>query len=51
MLLVIRSWNCVHPMLKVIPVEWDHSIPFGVLYSNEPSHTVERFLQAVKEVI
>ncbi len=50
-LLVIKSWNCVHPMLKVIPVEWDHSIPFGVLYSNEPSHTVERFLQAVKEVI
>ena len=50
-LLVIKSWNCVHPMLKVIPVEWDHSIPFGVLYSNKPSHTVERFLQAVKEVI
>lgn len=50
-LLVIKSWNCVHPMLKVIPVEWEYSIPFGVLYSNKPSHTVERFLQAVKEVI
>lgn len=50
-LLVIQSWNCVHPMLKVIPVEWEYSIPFGVLYSNEPSRTVERFLQAVKAVI
>ena len=49
-LLVIKSWNCVHPMLKVIPVEWDHSIPFGVLYSKEPSDTVKRFLEAVKEV-
>ncbi len=50
-LLVIKSWNCVHPMLKVIPVDWDYKIPFGVLYSNEPSPTVERFLQAVKVVI
>ena len=50
-LLVIQSWNCVHPMLKVIPVEWEHCIPFGVLYSNEPSRTVQRFLEAVKAVI
>lgn len=50
-LLVIKSWNCVHPMLKVIPVEWEYSIPFGVLYSNKPSRTVERFLSAVEEVI
>ena len=50
-LLVIKSWNCVHPMLKVIPVDWDYKIPFGVLYSNEPSPTVERFLEAVKAVI
>ena len=50
-LLVIKSWNCVHPMLKVIPVDWDYKIPFGVLYSNDPSPTVERFLEAVKAVI
>ena len=50
-LLVIQSWNCVHPMLKVIPVEWDHSIPFGVLYATEPSDTVKQFLDAVKTVI
>ena len=50
-LLVIQSWNCVHPMLKVIPVEWDHSIPFGVLYATEPSDTVKQFLDAVKAVI
>ncbi len=50
-LLVIKSWDCVHPMLKVIPVEWDHSIPFGVLYSTHPSDTVRRFLGAVKTVI
>lgn len=50
-LLVIRSWNCVHPMLKVIPVEWDHSIPFGVLYSTHPSDTVRQFLEAVRAVM
>ncbi len=50
-LLVIKSWDCVHPMMKVIPVEWEHNIPFGVLYSKTPSPTVERFLMAVKTVI
>lgn len=50
-LLVVKSWNCVHLMLKVIPVEWDHSIPFGVLYSIHPSDTVKWFLEAVKTVI
>ena len=50
-LLVIKSWNCVHPMLKVIPVEWNQSIPFGVLYSTNPSETVNQFLDAVTKVI
>jgi len=30
-LLAIPSWANVHPLLKVVPVEWDHSITFGLL--------------------
>ncbi|MGN0777763.1 MAG: LysR family transcriptional regulator [Aristaeellaceae bacterium] len=49
-LLAIRGWANVHPLLRVIPVEWDYSIPYGILHSPSPSPTVQRFLQAVREV-
>lgn len=47
-LLAIPGWANVHPLLKVIPVEWEHSIPYGLLYSPHPSETVKRFLEAVQ---
>lgn len=47
-LLAIPGWANVHPMLKVIPVEWDYSIPYGLLHSPKPSQTVEKFLSAVQ---
>ncbi len=50
-LVVTRDWDCIHPMMKVVPVEWEYNIPFGVLYSPKPSEIVERFLSAVKTVI
>ena len=30
-----------------IPVEWDHPIPFGLLYAREPSEDIVKFLDAV----
>ena len=47
-LLAIPGWAEVHPLLKMIPVEWDHSIPYGLLHAPQPSHTVQRFLDAAK---
>lgn len=43
-------WSIIHPMMKVIPVEWDHTMPVGILYSPEPSEVVRRFLAAAQEV-
>ncbi len=48
--LAIPGWANVHPLLKVIPVEWEHSIPYGILHSPEPTPTVQRFLDAAKAV-
>lgn len=50
-LLVVPRWENIHPLLKVIPVEWEHAIPYGLLHSLAPSHTVEKFLNAVRAVI
>lgn len=47
-LVAIPCWANVHPLLKVIPVDWDHSIPYGLLYSPEPSETVSCFLEALQ---
>lgn len=48
-LMTIDNWKNVHPLLKVISVDWGHTIPFGLLHSPEPSPTVQRFLSAVKK--
>ena len=50
-LLAIPGWANVHPLLKVIPVEWDYSIPYGLLHSPQPSDSVRRFLSAAKSVV
>ena len=42
-LLAIPGWATVHPLLKVIPMEWNYSIPYGILHSPEPTPTVQRF--------
>ncbi|MDO4941706.1 MAG: LysR family transcriptional regulator [Lachnospiraceae bacterium] len=47
-LLAIPGWTNVHPLLKVIPVEWEYSIPYGLLHAPEPSETVKQFLAAAQ---
>lgn len=47
-LLAISCWDNVHPLLKIIPVDWDYQIPFGILHAPHPSIAVKRFLNASK---
>lgn len=49
-LLCIEPWANVHPLLKVIPVEWDYTMPYGLLHSPAPSATVEKFLAAAQTI-
>lgn len=48
-LLTIECWKNVHPGLVTIPVDWGYRIPYGLLYSKEPSDEVSRFVEAVKK--
>ena len=45
-LMAIENWRNVHPLLKILPVDWDYTIPFGLLHAPDPSPTVARFLEA-----
>ena len=46
-LMAVENWKDVHPLLKVIPVDWKYTIHYGILYSQEPSPLVKRFLRAM----
>lgn len=48
-LMCIDNWSTVHPLLKTLPMEWDFSMPFGLLHAPTPSKTVKRFLRAVAQ--
>lgn len=40
----IERWNGKHPLVKVIPVDWNYKVPLGLLYSKEPTDTVRKFI-------
>ena len=50
LLLSIKSWESVHPLVKIIPVNWNCRIPYGLLYAKEPSAKVERLIEAVQGI-
>ncbi|MGG5461163.1 LysR family transcriptional regulator [Clostridium sp. B9] len=50
LLLNIECWSDVHPSLISIPVNWDYSIPYGILHSLNPSENVKRFLDMIKTI-
>lgn len=43
-LLTIECWKEVHPGLVSIPVNWDYSIPYGLLYSLNAPDDVLKFV-------
>ncbi len=49
-LLTIECWREVHPGLVSIPVNWDYSIPYGLLYSLDAPEDVLRFVRAAGEL-
>lgn len=50
-IMTIEYWKSVHPLLKVIPVNWEYTIPFGLLHSPKPSKHVKQFLDTVKNIM
>ena len=48
-LMAVENWRYVHPLLKILPVDWNYTIPFGLLHAREPSPLVQSFLRAVEK--
>lgn len=32
-LMAVPKWQYVHPLLKILPVDWNYTIPYGLLHS------------------
>ena len=50
LMVTIECWKDVHPALVTLPVDWDHPIPYGILYAKEPDADVTHFIETVKKV-
>lgn len=51
LLLAIPNLENIHPLIKMIPVKWQYEIPFGLLYSPNPSKKVQQLIEATKKTI
>lgn len=49
-LLTLECWKDVHPALVTIPVNWEYSIPYGLMYALDPPEDVLRFVKTVEEL-
>ena len=50
-LLSIECWQDVHPGLVSIPVNWDYTIPYGILYSLNAPEDVLKLVETVRKLI
>ncbi|MCU6734695.1 LysR family transcriptional regulator [Diplocloster agilis] len=47
LLLNLECWRDIHPSLVSISVDWNYTIPYGLLYPKKPSNTILEFLDAL----
>lgn len=41
----------IHTNLVTIPLETDYSLPYGLMYSNEPTSATEKFIASAKKIM
>ena len=45
LLLTLDAWADIHPSLITLPVDWEFSVPYGLLFSKNPSEEASTFLR------
>lgn len=50
-LMSLDSWKDVHPTLVNIPLKHSAKIPYGIVYSKEPSKSMNNFISVIKNNI
>ena len=47
LLLTLDAWADIHPSLLTLPVDWDFSVPYGLLFSQNLSDEAADFLNKI----
>ena len=47
----VDGWESIHPLLRIVPSEVPVTVPYGIMYSPEPSGQVRKFIRTVDEII
>lgn len=48
LLLTLECWKDIHPSLVSIPIDWEYTIPYGLIYAKNPTADVLQFLNVLK---
>lgn len=51
LLLTLDAWAGIHPSLVTLPIDWDYTISYGLLYSDQISETAQGFLEKVAQAL
>ena len=51
LLVTLECWKDVHPAFKTIPLSSGEIIPYGILYSKNPTDDALKFLDIIKKVL
>lgn len=49
LLLTLDAWASIHPSLVTLPVDWEYTVPYGLLFSKNLSETAADFLEVMKK--
>lgn len=48
-MITISTWAEIHPSLVTIPCEWNYTVPYGIVYAEQPSEIVLEFIEIMKD--
>lgn len=51
LLITVERWKSVHPLIKMVKMDWKYQMPYGLLHAPRPEPKVQRFLEVLKSVI
>lgn len=41
-------WKDVHPSIITLPMEWDYTMPYGIVYAKQPSKQLQEFVNIIQ---
>lgn len=50
-MITIGTWAELHPSLITIPCEWNYTVPYGIVYAEQPSDLILEFIKIIQNIL